>query len=128
MPEPRLCAKCTGQLPEGAVACPWCGSPTAEAGSEGTRVGEPSPQARAAAQGRKDVGLSCDVEKLKNLPPPPQSRPITALNPGQIVLRALIVVLVAYILVQVSQPLLRMIEPPLCAAMPDSQFCRHPEE
>src|SRR5579859_3555544 len=126
MPEaPRLCAKCTGQLPEGVVACPWCGSPTTDAGAEGTKVGEPSPRARAAALGRKDIGLSGDLEKIPNLPPPPPSLPITALNPGQIMLRALVVILVAYILVQASQPLLRWIEPPLCAAIPESQFCRH---
>ena len=102
----------------------------ADTGAGETKVGAPSPAARAIASGAKDVGLGRSDPTLP-LPPAPKALPITRLNPGQVMLRAIIVLASAYILVQLSQfvlqsggPLASTMRAQVCAAMPNLALCR----
>jgi len=108
---PRLCPSCAGQLGEkDTEVCPWCGAgavgpteatkaTTAPSSAEG-----PSPLgARGAGRGLGDAALPPG-----SLPPPPKHLPITRLDPGQIFLRTLIILGLAYVIVVIGHRALQV--------------------
>jgi len=115
VPEPLpLCHSCAGQLTAGAENCPWCGIATLPPDAA-TRVGGPPPPSRPGPT-KPDVGLGENSARpLPAMPPPPRSRPIVALTPTQVFLRAIIVLGLAYIVITIGSAAMMSVRNRACS-------------
>ena len=112
--DPEICPSCAGQLKPGVESCQWCGASFAEA--ESTKVA-PAMQPPVS---RPDVGFGGgSARPLPPLPPPPKALPFSNLNGGQIILRVIIVLAVAYIVAVLGG---KLIHDAACA-VPGSPTC-----